>query len=293
MRITHQLTTRHAIQNISEQAERLGQMQSRASGKAFQKVSDQPVAASEALKLRSKLQVLDSYQATTAQAKEWLDANDAAFQSLEDLAARAVETITRGLNDTVSPGDRAGTLASQIDSILAQAVALGNTTHKDQFIFSGFQTATQPFAQAGPSAVNFSGDQNTIRVRISPNENLPVNFNGNALLTPFYSRLIEVRSALSTNDLNALGSGLTQVKASLETITEAHAENGMRSRQAQSVSGRLADSILEVKSMLSQREDVDLAEAISMLRNQEVTYQAVLEVSQRAISALNLFEHLR
>ena len=293
MRITHQLTTRHAIQNMGEQLERLSQMQTRASGKAFQTVSDQPDAASEALKLRSKLQALGGYQNTSAEAKEWLEANEGAFQSLENLATRAIETVTRGLNDTVSASDRAGVLAGQIDSLLAQAIADGNTTHKDQFIFAGFQTGDQPFTQIDPNTVNYAGDQNSIRVRISPNENMAVNFDGSALLSPFFNRLIEARNALSNNDMTALGSALTNLQGSLTTIAEAHAENGMRARQAQSASGRLEDSILEVKSMLSQREDVDLAEAISLLRNQETTYQAVLEVSQRAISALNLFEHLR
>jgi hypothetical protein len=44
--------------------------------------------------------------------------------------------------------------------------------------------------------------------------------------------------------------------------------------------------------VLSQKQDANLAEAISMLKNQETSYQVVLEVSQRAISALTLFDYL-
>jgi hypothetical protein len=36
-----------------------------------------------------------------------------------------------------------------------------------------------------------------------------------------------------------------------------------------------------------------MAEAIAQLSSQETSYQAVLEVSQRAISALNLFDVLQ
>jgi len=36
-----------------------------------------------------------------------------------------------------------------------------------------------------------------------------------------------------------------------------------------------------------------MAEAVAMLTSQETTYKAVLEVGQRAISALNLFDVLQ
>jgi hypothetical protein len=36
-----------------------------------------------------------------------------------------------------------------------------------------------------------------------------------------------------------------------------------------------------------------MAEGIALLANQETTYNAVLEVSQRAISALSLFDYFK
>jgi hypothetical protein len=50
---------------------------------------------------------------------------------------------------------------------------------------------------------------------------------------------------------------------------------------------------LETESLLSENEDINLAESIALLANQQNTYEAVLEVSQRAISALSLFDYLR
>lgn len=294
MRITHQMTANNAIRNMSDNLEKLSHYQARAgSGKTFQAVSDQPDAAGQALKLRSRLQTLAGYHDTTSQAKEWLDANEMALQGLEDLATSAASAITRGLNATFSADERAGAMATEMDNLLARALAVGNSSHKGQYLFSGYQTGTQPFSQPDPNTVLYSGDRNQITVRVGPAETLAVNFDGDSLLSPLLNQLIAARNAFSANDLTALRGSLAQIQSSLANITEAHAENGVRARQAQAADSRLNDSLYEVERMLANREDVDLAEAVTLLRNQETTYQAVLEVSQRAISALNLFEYLR
>jgi flagellin-like hook-associated protein FlgL len=60
-----------------------------------------------------------------------------------------------------------------------------------------------------------------------------------------------------------------------------------------SASNFLESVKLETQSLLSENEDINLAESIALLANQQTTYEAVLEVSQRAISALSLFDYLR
>jgi hypothetical protein len=44
--------------------------------------------------------------------------------------------------------------------------------------------------------------------------------------------------------------------------------------------------------MLTNKEDVNMTEAITQLRYQETVYQAVLEVSRRSLATANLFEYL-
>jgi flagellin-like hook-associated protein FlgL len=64
-------------------------------------------------------------------------------------------------------------------------------------------------------------------------------------------------------------------------------------REVQSATEYLVSTQTEAQSLLSKKEDANMAESISLLRNQETTYQAVLEVSQRAVSALSLFDYLK
>ena len=138
---------------MADSAERLSQLQSRAYGKTFQNVSDAPETANQALKLRSSIKALEGYQKTAVQANERLDSQEIAFQKFEDLAINAINTITRSLNDTLSPQERSTTLANQIDSFLNQAIEVANSKHNDEFLFSGYQINTKPFTLTNPNTV--------------------------------------------------------------------------------------------------------------------------------------------
>jgi flagellin-like hook-associated protein FlgL len=90
-----------------------------------------------------------------------------------------------------------------------------------------------------------------------------------------------------------LEASLTDIAAAQDEIGNLRSTNGARMRQVDSAINYLEKSNLTLKGLLSEKEDVNMAEAIANLTNQETTYQAVLEVGQRAISALNLFDLLR
>ena len=79
----------------------------------------------------------------------------------------------------------------------------------------------------------------------------------------------------------------------MDTISQYRASNGARMREVDSAANFLESVKIETKSMLSENEDLNMAEGIALLANQQTTYEAVLEVSQRAISALSLFDYLR
>ena len=93
--------------------------------------------------------------------------------------------------------------------------------------------------------------------------------------------------------LPTLQDSLTRVKLSSDIVNQFRTSNGARMRQVDSASNFLETVKIETKNLLSQKEDTNLAEGIALLTNQRTTFQAVLEVSQRAISALSLFDYMR
>jgi flagellin-like hook-associated protein FlgL len=124
-----------------------------------------------------------------------------------------------------------------------------------------------------------------------------VNLDGEGAFSPLFAALIKARDALDTfngsTDPVRLRESLGELQAALDTLSLRQTENGARQRQVRSAVDYLERTSLEIKSLLSQKEDLNMVEAISLLRAQETSYQASLEVGQRAISALNLFDILR
>ena len=308
MRITNKLMVDNAIQNMSGNLERLSKLQGKlATGKQFQMASEDPARASVSLSLRSNLRTLESYADTAEVTKNWMTATDNALDQLEQIGNRATNLILRGLNDTFSGSERAVTLGTEMQDLLNQAIELGNTSMNDQFIFAGYQvnnkafelvddTSTLPDYKGDPftpKVVNYLGDQGMMQRSFGPDQSATMNVRGDQALEGFLQNLMLASNALRQNDTTALQTVLGDLRTSLDTMDQYRTSNGARLRQVDSASSFLEAMKIETQSLLSKNEDLNIAEGIAQLSNQETTYNAVLEVSKRAISTLSLFDYLR
>lgn len=318
MRITSRMATDNAIQNMAENLEKVSKLQEKlASTKQFQVASEDPTNASASLSLRSHLQTLNSYTDAAEMTQNWMAASDNAFDQLEQIAVRANNLILRGLNDSLSGSERALSISPEMQDLVDQAVEIGNTSVNGQYIFSGYQLNQKAFSLSDsattltdyqgntftPKVVNYLGDTGSMQRNLGPDQSVTLNVRGDQAILGFLQNLIQASNALKQNNINDTGnpvtdpinlqSTLTGLKSSLETLDQYRTSNGARMRQVDSAANFLESIKLETKSLLSEKEDTNMAEGIALLANQQTTYQAVLEVSQRAISALSLFDYLR
>jgi len=318
MRITNRMMTESAIQNMAENLEKVSKLQEKISStKQFQVASEDPTNASASLSLRSHLQTLNSYTDAAEMTQNWMSATDNAFDQLEQIAVRANNLILRGLNDSLSGSERALSIAPEMQDLMDEAVEIGNTSVNGQYIFSGYQLNQKAFSLSDsatsltdyqgntftPKVVNYLGDTGSMQRNLGPNQSVTLNVRGDQAILGFLQNLIQASNALKQNNINDTGdpvtdpinlkSTLTGLKSSLETLDQYRTSNGARMRQVDSAANFLETGKLETKSLLSEKEDTNMAEGIALLANQQTTYQAVLEVSQRAISALSLFDYLR
>lgn len=308
MRITNKLMVDHAIQNMSENLEKLSKLQGKLStGKQFQVASEDPARASVSLSLRSNLRTLESYADTAETTKNWMTATDTAIDQLEQIAIRAANLVQRALNDTFSGGERAIAMGTEMQDLLNQAIEIGNTSMNDQFIFAGYQVTSKAFELVDdtttlldykgdpftPKVVNYLGDTGSMQRSLGPDQSVTLNVRGDQALEGFFRNLALASNALIQNDKASMGTVLSSLSSSLDTMDQYRTSNGARLRQVESAENFLETMKIETQSLLSKNEDLNIAEGIAQLANQEATYHAVLEVSQRAISALSLFDYLR
>jgi len=318
MRITNMMMVDTAIQNMADNLERTSKLQTRVSTmKQFQNVSDDPARASASLSLRSSLRTLESYSDTASVTQNWMTASDNALNQLEEISIRASDLVLRGLNDSFSGSERAVAMGTEMKSLIDKAIEIGNTSVNGKFIFSGYQVNQKAFELVDspttivdylgntvtPKVVNYLGDQGSMQRNLGPDQSVNLNVRGDQAILGFIQNLVLASNALTQNNVHntnnpvtdplTLQSSLTGLQSSLTTINQFRTSNGAKLRQVETASSFLETVKIETKSLLSQKEDTNLAEGIALLTNQQTTYQAVLEVSQRAISALSLFDFMK
>ena len=318
MRITNQMIVNNAIQNMADSQERISKLQTKVSSqKLFQNASDDPARASSSLSLRSQLRTIDSYTDTIANTQNWMTANDNALNQLEEISVRASNLILAGLNDNLTPELLAKSQGIEMQSLIDRAVEIGNTNLNGQYIFSGYQVnnkafsltnapATVPDYQGNPITLrelNYLGDQGTMQRNLGPDQSVSMNVRGDQAIQGFIDKLILAGNAILQNKIHntndpltdpyTLQTALSGVKSTAETLSQYRTMNGAVLRQVDSSSSFLETVKIETLGLLSQKEDTNLAEGIALLTNQQTTYQAVLEVSRRAISTLSLFEYMQ
>jgi len=305
MRITNRMIVEDSIAKMSASMERLYDLQKKAStGKKYLNASDDPSNAATVFTLKSTIQVSKVYETTAQNSNDWMEASDFAMQHASDLTQKAISGVLRGLSDTMGPESRQA-IAAEIDGLLKEALDVANTKHLDRYIFSGFTTNIIPFTTEHTdltdptlitAAVYKTGLPQTfqaIQRDVGPGETITVNIDGKTTFENLLNTLINVRDALNANDLVALRTGAQDLESAMNEVTLATTTNGSRMRALEAAQERITKSNTEFAALLSQKEEVNMAEVSALLKNQENVYQTVVTIASRTQSMVNLFESLR
>ncbi len=294
MRITSSLMIDQAIRNMNDNLERLNTFNQTAStGKQFQVMSDDPSRAAFSLQLRSTIQSNQTFIDTGQNTQDWMGTVENAFKQETDIATRAKNLLLQASSDTLSAKERSA-LGTEMSELVRQAVEGANSQHDGKYVFSGFLVNMPSFSlDSSETVVTYQGDTGIIQQDISPGQKMTTNFTGSTVFSTFLSSLIQARDDLLNNNTADIQNALSNLATGLNDITTARTTNGARSRQVGLTVDRMEKAQIEIKSLLSKKEDANMAEAISMVQHQQTIYQTVIEVSSRAISAISLFDSLR
>jgi flagellar hook-associated protein 3 FlgL len=140
-----------------------------ASGKRVQTPADDPVAAVHIMELQRALSESDQFDRNADMAKSRLTLEEQALADANTLMQRVQELTVQGNNASVDPASRK-MLATEVRSRLKELVDIANRRDANgEYLFSGFATLTQPFAQTG-STVSYFGDQGARALQIGQDQ---------------------------------------------------------------------------------------------------------------------------
>jgi flagellar hook-associated protein 3 FlgL len=295
MRITNNIIHRTSLATVQQNLRQIHASQGRVStGLRLQKASDDPVGAMESMRARGSLRALDQYRKAIQTATSRAAAEETALDQLGNTLVRARELALAYAGDTANAdGRRVG--KAEVDQLLRQAIGLANTSHQDAYIFGGTGGA-QPFQVIeGPSLdYSSSGARGELEVEISNQHRVAVNHNGTEVFeeTGALSALRDLARALGQNDVQGIRGAEKRLQESFESVQRIIGTVGSRTNLLQVTSANLDALDINLRTLKSEVEEVDIEQAITELVNRQTTYQAALLATTR-VMGLSLADYLR
>ena len=162
---------------LDQQSRLLKTQQQLASGRKILNPADDPAGAARVLDLEKSVGQVEQYKRNLDRAELALRAEESALESAGNVIQRIRELTVQAANASQDGGNRK-LIAAEIRQSLQQLVELGNATDgTGEFLFSGSNTKTKPFALEGGD-VTYAGDQTQRMIQAGPSRQIATNHSG-------------------------------------------------------------------------------------------------------------------
>ena len=150
------------------------------SGKRIQSAADDPTGMAQVNQLNMELSASQQYVNNGNLATANLNLETQALTDSTNLLQSARDLAVEANNAALSPSQRQD-IATQLNQQLQQLVAIGNRTDSNgNYLFGGYASSSQPFAQNGNS-VSYSGSEQVSQVQISENQRISAGDTGSSV----------------------------------------------------------------------------------------------------------------
>ena len=292
MRVTQGSSSRGALIGLQTQAAKLAGLQAQlSSGQQITKPSDNPTGTVSALQLRSQLKQNTQYQANGTDAIGWLTTVDTAYSSITSQLQQVRTLVLQGMNTGAASASSNEALAQQVDAARSSLLSLANSSYLGRPVFGGTTASTVAFDSTG----SYVGDTGTVTRTVGANTSVDLNTPGTTAFGANGSNLFDLMSSIS-NDLrtnpSALGGDLAALDTRQAAITGDQSLAGAKYSRIQSVQTTNSSNTIQLKSQLSDLQDIDLADMAVQVSSANASYQAALATTAK-ISQTSLLDFLR
>ena len=273
--------------NLARVSERL------ATGRAINRLSDEPELAVQADRLRVEDEALQTYSRAADNARAWLATQDNALQSAEAVMQR-IRELAISAGAPLGPESLEG-IAVELEGIRAQMVDIANTSLNGRPVFGGFADQT---VQEVAGVVQFAGDAGTVQRRIAERTIVQVNVSGSEVFgfdagDDIFKIIDDLVNDVRAGDIAAItSSGLSRLEAAEGRILESLGSVGARGNQVTTAIGSADVRRDEIRAYRSSIVDADFAQTVLDLTLAETAYQAVLAATAR-LQLPSLGDYLR
>jgi flagellar hook-associated protein 3 FlgL len=201
-------------------------------------------------------------------------------------------------------------LADQVDQLLNQLLDVANTKSGDQYLFSGTDPQTQPFAigstdsQGRPASIAYQGGSDPTEVIVGPQQTVKVQYPGSQVFQTTGSDAFKALITLRDNLRNTAGlTGAQQTTAIAGSIAELDGVNngvlatvGEQSASLQYLQGQeshFGDLQLAAQKVATSLQEADVPSLIVQLQAQQNQLQLTLAATAQVLQQANLLNFLK
>ena len=249
IRITNNMMAQNTIRYITNNMQRLSTAQTQmATESKIQLPSDDPIAATKALKYRNYVSTITQYQSNAADATSWMTVTSGVMSSLTDVVQQVRDLTVQAVNGANSTSDR-DALQSEIDQLALEITAISSTT---------------AFGDTKLLDSSFAGK--SFQVGHQEGENISISISGtDASTLGVEGLLVSADSAASTS--------IGLIDTAIKTIDTQRAKLGAtQNRLAHNISNS-ANTQANVADAKSRIVDVDFAKETSQMTKNQVLQQ--------------------
>lgn len=288
------------INNLQSNLKNLSKVQNQLSSlKEVSKSSDNPMLVSEIMDLNNSIIQNEEYMSTIKDSIGFSNMQDSAYDAATKSMSRIRTLIQQAGTDTVNNEDRQ-LIKAEVEAEIETLTDALNTNFGGKYIFSGMKTTTKPFsiekdANGKMIELKYSGTSDNLTRRISQGVQIELKTDGTSLMNERVTEagttdnlsifLTDVLTALEDNNVTALSGNLLE-RADIESgnIVTQRAENGAVFNRLEASKERNTSENLNLESMRSDKQDIDLAEKFMEYTMEQTAYQASLAMGTKILS---------
>lgn len=297
MRVTTTQAQRATLDNLQGNLQRLLKTQNQAAtGRRFERASEDPAAAADILRFDTRLSANGQYRRNLDSAIARATSQDRVLGQIANLVDRASELAVQQSTASANAETRL-TAQVEVEQLLESLVGLGNTRFGEGFLFGGTRADQAPLANTPGATPPYLTDP-------APLGAPQLEIAEGILATPVHTaheifgdtnlmvRLRDLSAALGANDVDGVRAAIGQLQEVQTEIQALTGATGARVNQFEAARTELGEATLDARVQRSAVADIDIAEAVANFSQAQTAYQAALSAASRVIN-LNITDYLR
>lgn len=263
-------------------------------GKTLLKASDNPTAATDAIKHQDALAQLEMYSGVRSRVRSALEYQDNILNGVGNLMTTSLkEKMVAAGSDAYSDDDRRA-LGKEIEGIRANLLDLANSRDSaGRYIFSGFNTDTPAFDENG----DYQGGNEARQQTVADGTTMQTGHLGDEIFGDIFALLDDAVAELTNDPIDydamraALEAASKGIDAGIDSLGKAQAELGTNLQQLDSLdlTGNVLinDTIVKVQDAIGADTSV-LVSLVSESQMSELAFNASMFVYKN-MQKMNLF----